>query len=109
MLCNDGGHDNETKTTDCFVSKGPTSKQCSVPQKGRMRHVKAGSCMSKPFWAQLSAMEVEFLSLYYAVMQCDFYLRGAPYVECFMDSSPESTIFEKPLAELSKIILRMRL
>ena len=54
-------------------------------------------------------MEVEFLSLYYAVMQCDFYLRGAPYVECFMDSSPASSIFKKPLAELSKRILRMRI
>ena len=48
MLCNDGGHDDETKTTDCFVSKGPTSKQCSCTSKGqdetcqgRQLHVKA--------------------------------------------------------------------
>ena len=58
-----------------------------------MRLVKAGSCMSKPFWSQLSAMEIKFLSLYYAVMQCDFYLRGAPYVECLMDSTPASSNF----------------
>ena len=95
-MSGDGGdHNFETETTDCMVSKGPTSKQLPAPQKGRMRLVKAGSCMSKPFWSQLSAMEIKFLSLYYAVMQCDFYLRGAPYVECLMDSSLASSIFIK--------------
>ena len=49
-------------------------KMSGEGQKGRMQLVKAGSCMSKPFWSQLSAIEIEFLSLYYAVMQCDFYL-----------------------------------
>ena len=92
-MSGDGGsHNFETETTDCTVSKGSASKQLSAPQKDRMRLIKAGSCMSKPFWSQLSAMEIKFLSLYYAVMQCDFYLRGAPYVECLMDSSPASSI-----------------
>ena len=74
-----------------------------------MRLIKAGSCMSKPFWSQLSAMEIKkkIFCLYYAVMQCDFYLRGAPFVECRMDSSPANSIFKKPLAELSKRILHM--
>ena len=65
--------------------------------------------MSKSFWQRLSAMEVEFLSLYFAIMSCDFYLRGCPFVECYMDSSPAGSIFKKPLAELSKRLLRMRL
>ena len=105
--CDDGGFG--TETTDCFVSKGHASTQDSVSHKGKMRLIRAGSCMSKSFWARLSAMEVEFLSLYYAIMNCDFYLRGAPYVECYMDSSPAGSIFKKPLAELSKRLLRMRL
>ena len=29
------GHDLETETTDCMVSKGPTSKQFPVPKKGQ--------------------------------------------------------------------------
>ena len=107
--CNDGGFDGDTDTTDCIVSKGPASTQVSVSHKGKMRLIRAGSCMSKSFWARLSAMEIEFLSLYYAIMNCDFYLRGAPFVECYMDSSPAGSIFKKPLAELSKRILRMRL
>ena len=72
-----------------------------------MQLVKAGSCMSKPFWSQLSAIEVEFLSLYYAVRQCDFYFCGAPFVECMMDLSPAYSIFRKPLADLPKRLLRM--
>ena len=107
--CNDGGYDGNTDTTDCIVSKGPASTQVSVSHKGKMRLIRAGSCMSKSFWARLSAMEIEFLSLYYAIMNCDFYLRGAPFVKCYMDSSPAGSIFKKPLAELSKRILRMRL
>ena len=105
--CNDDGAD--TDTTDCTVSKGPASTQTSVSHKGKMRLIRAGSCMSKSFWSHLSAMEIEFLSLYYAIMNCDFYLRGAPFVECYIDSSPAGSIFKKPLAELSKRILRMRL
>ena len=67
LTCNDGGHDGDTNTTDCIVSKGPASTQVSVSHKGKMRLIRAGSCMSKSFWARLSAMEIEFLSLYYAV------------------------------------------
>ena len=107
LTCDDGGFG--TETTDCIVSKGHASTQGSVSHKGKMRLIRAGSCMSKSFWARLSAMEVEFLSLYYAIMNCDFYLRGAPFVECYMDSSPAGSIFKKPLAELSKRLLCMRL
>ena len=106
-ICDDGGFD--TETSDCMVSKGHTSTHDSVSHKGKMRLIRAGSCMSKSFWQRLSAMEVEFLSLYFAIMSCDFYLRGCPFVECYMDSSPAGSIFKKPLAELSKRLLRMRL
>ena len=106
-ICDDGGFDTETK--DCMVSKGHTSTHGSVSHKGKMRLIRAGSCMSKSFWQRLSPMEVEFLSLYFAILSCDFYLRGCPFVECYMDSSPAGSIFRKPLAELSKRILRMRL
>ena len=106
-FCDDGGFD--TETTDCMVSKGHTSTHDSVSHKGKMRLIRAGSCMSKSFWQRLLAMEVEFLSLYFAIMSCDFYLRGCPYVECYMDSSPAGSIFKKPLAELSKRLLRMHL
>ena len=55
-----GCHNFEIETTDCMVSKDTTSEQLSSsPQKGRMRLIKAGSCMSKPFWSQLSVMEIK--------------------------------------------------
>ena len=53
LTCNDGGHDGDTNTTDCIVSKGPASTQVSVSHKGKMRLIRAGSCMSKSFWARL--------------------------------------------------------
>ena len=65
--------------------------------------------MSKSWWQRLSALEVKFLSLYYSIKQCDFYLRGAPYVECFLDLSPANSIFRRTLAELSKRLLCIRM
>ena len=85
-MSGEGGCDSfETETTDCKVSENTSPKQLSSsPQMGSMRLVKAGSCM------------------------LIFIFEGPPFVECIiMDSSPANSIFKKPLAELSTIILRM--
>ena len=82
----------EASTTDCDVSLTKKATPL-VKSEGRMWLIKAGSCMSKSWWQHISALEVEFLSLYYSIKQRDFYLCGAPYVECFLDLSPANSIF----------------
>ena len=71
--------------------------------------VQCGSAALTPTQQRYATVELECLAIQWAVIKCDFYLRGLPHFEVHTDHRPLEGIFKKGISEMQNArLMRMR-
>ena len=79
---------------------------CQTLPTGQLVIITCGSKSLTPTQQRYAPIELECLAIMWAMIKCDFYLKGLPKFTVMTDHKPLVGIFQKTLYELSNPRLR---